>query len=53
MNEKVAELTRQIEELKRRFPAHSIPPALMADLDRLEEALQQAVKEAQDGQEAD
>lgn len=37
---RIKELERQIEELKKRFPAHSIPPALMAELDELEEALE-------------
>jgi hypothetical protein len=37
---RIAELERRIEELKKRFPAHSIPPALMAELDELEEQLE-------------
>lgn len=37
---RIAELERKIEELKKRFPAHSIPPALMAELDELEEELE-------------
>lgn len=36
---RIAQLERQIEELKRRLPAHSIPPAMMAQLDELEEEL--------------
>ena len=38
------ELRRRIEELKKRFPAHSISPALMAELDELEEQLEEALK---------
>ncbi|HKJ28343.1 MAG TPA: hypothetical protein VJ965_11940 [Anaerolineales bacterium] len=39
MNEKIVELERQIEDLKKRLPAHSIPPSMMAELDDLEEQL--------------
>ena len=38
---RIAELERRIKELKKRFPAHSIPPALMAELDELEEQLEE------------
>ncbi len=38
-NIRIKELQRQIKELKKRFPAHSIPPAMMAELDELEEEL--------------
>lgn len=38
--ERIAELERKIEELKNRLPAHSISPAMMAELDELEEALE-------------
>ena len=38
-NERIRKLRQQIEELKERFPAHSIPPTLMAELDELEEEL--------------
>jgi len=37
--DRIAELTQKLEELRRRMPAHSIPPALMAELDDLEEQL--------------
>jgi hypothetical protein len=46
MNEKIKVLQRQIEDLKKRLPAHSIPPAMMAELDDLEERLEKALKEA-------
>lgn len=36
---RIIELTRQLEELRKRMPAHSIPPALMVELDDLEEEL--------------
>ena len=38
----IRELERRIAELKARFPAHSIPPALMAELDELEAQLAEA-----------
>ena len=41
----IQELERKIAELKARFPAHSIAPALMAELDDLEERLAQAQKD--------
>ena len=44
----VRELERKIAELKARFPAHSIPPTLMAELDELEEQLAEAIKRQAD-----
>ena len=32
-------LEAHLAELKRRLPAHSLPPALMAEMDELDEAL--------------
>lgn len=43
--ERIQELIKQIEELKKRWPAHSVPPAMMAQLDELEEELAKAQKE--------
>jgi len=43
MNDKIEELERRIEDLKKRLPAHSIPPAMMAELDELEEQLAQEI----------
>ena len=37
--EAIAELERQVAELKRRLPAHSIPPAMMLELEELEDRL--------------
>ncbi|PWH17550.1 MAG: hypothetical protein DDG59_08010 [Anaerolineae bacterium] len=42
--DRLAKLRQQLEDLKRRFPAHSLTPALMQQLDKLEEALGQAIK---------
>jgi hypothetical protein len=46
MNDKIEELERRIEDLKKRLPAHSIPPAMMAELDDLEEQLSDEIKKA-------
>ena len=43
-SDRVKELERQIAELKARWPAHSVPPALMAQLDELEEALNELTR---------
>ncbi|MDH7472807.1 MAG: histidine kinase [Anaerolineae bacterium] len=34
------ELEREIEELKSRWPAHSVPPAMLQRLEELEEELE-------------
>lgn len=39
LRQQIQELERRLEELQRRLPAHSIPPALIAELDALDEAL--------------
>jgi len=44
----VQELEAKIEALKARFPAHSIPPAMMAALDDLETQLAAAIKRQAD-----
>jgi len=38
-NDRVTEISAQIADLKKRWPAHSVPPALMEQLDTLEEEL--------------
>ena len=42
--DRVKELEKEIENLKKRWPAHSVPPAMMAQLDALEQELAQALK---------
>jgi hypothetical protein len=37
----VEELERRLDDLKKRLPAHSIPPSMMIELDELEEQLAQ------------
>jgi len=47
MNDKhIKELEEKIAELKKRWPAHSVPPALMRELDDLEEELAEALGQA-------
>lgn len=46
----VQELEKQIAELKKRWPAHSVPPALMQELDELEEQLGEALRQAIQGE---
>ena len=45
-NERIEELEKQIAELKRRWPAHSVPPTMLQQLDELEEALERELKKA-------
>ena len=44
--QRIQELEKQIKELKKRWPAHSTPPALMQELDELEEQLEEALEQA-------
>ncbi len=43
--QRIQELEQQIADLKNRWPSHSVPPAMMLQLDELEEALRQAIQE--------
>jgi SMC interacting uncharacterized protein involved in chromosome segregation len=45
-SERIKELESQIAELKRRWPAHSVPPTMLQQLDELEEALERELKKA-------
>ena len=40
--ERVKEIEAQIADLKKRWPAHSVPPNMLMQLDELEDALEQA-----------
>jgi hypothetical protein len=44
--ERIEELERQIADLKRRWPAHSVPPTMLQQLDELEEELEREVNKA-------
>jgi DNA repair exonuclease SbcCD ATPase subunit len=51
MNEKenkVRALEAQIQQLQRQWPKHSVPPALMQELDELEDALAEARAQLQE-----
>jgi len=52
LDERIEQLQNRLKDLKRRWPAHTTPPAMMAELDELEEALEEALqqKQAQDGE---
>ena len=41
--DEVEELRQKIAELKARFPAHSIKPAMVQELEDLEEGLEKAI----------
>ena len=43
-NDRIKELEEKIDELKKRWPAHSVPPAMLQELDDLEEALVEELK---------
>jgi chromosome segregation ATPase len=48
-NDRIKELEKQIEDLKRRWPAHSVKPAMVQRLDELEEELEKARGEVREG----
>ena len=41
---RIAELEKQIADLKERWPAHSVPPSMFQHLEELEEELKKARK---------
>jgi cell division protein ZapA (FtsZ GTPase activity inhibitor) len=43
-NDEIQSLKEQIADLKRRWPAHSVSPAMFQELEDLEEALEAALK---------
>jgi tRNA (adenine37-N6)-methyltransferase len=46
-DDKVKELQEQIADLKKRWPAHSTPPAMMEQLDELEEQLKREISSSE------
>jgi len=40
VEERIEELEKRLEELKARWPKHSVPPSMMAELEELEEELE-------------
>ena len=47
--DRVEELQKKIEDLKKRWPAHTVPPTMVMELDELEAALEEALKEHREG----
>jgi uncharacterized small protein (DUF1192 family) len=45
LNEQIAALEQEIEQLRRQFPAHSIPPSMLQRLDDLEDELKRLLDE--------
>lgn len=45
--DRIAELERRIADLKARLPRHSVPPAMLQELESLEEELEQLVQESE------
>ena len=44
-NSRILALEREIDEIKRRWPPHSVPPQMLRRLDELEGELERAKKE--------
>jgi len=49
---RIEELKKQIEELKSRWPAHSVPPTMLQQLDELEEELERELRKASEEESA-
>jgi hypothetical protein len=45
-NNKIKEIEERLAALKKQWPAHSVSPAMLQQLDDLEEELEKAKKEA-------
>lgn len=45
-SDRVKHLQRQIEELKQRWPAHSVTPTMLQELDELEDELEKELAQA-------
>lgn len=43
----IKELEKRIKDLKKKWPAHSVPPAMLMQLDELEEELERAKKDSE------
>ena len=48
MNAQIAKLEQQIADLKARLPKHSVPAAMMIELEELEEALARLKEETEE-----
>ena len=47
--DRIREIEAEIAELKARWPAHSVPPSLWQKLEELEDELERAKREAENG----
>jgi hypothetical protein len=50
-SERIKELEKQIADLKRQWPAHTVSPAMVQRLDELEEELESEMRKASEEQE--
>ena len=41
--DQIVQIKTKIDELKKRWPAHSVSPALLQELDKLDKALEEAI----------
>jgi hypothetical protein len=48
-SERIKELESQIAELKSRWPAHSVPPTMLQQLEELEGELERELRKAAEG----
>ena len=46
VNDRIKDLERRIEEVKSRWPVHSVSPAMLQQLDQLEEELERELNRA-------
>lgn len=46
--ERIAELERRIADLRARLPKHSVPPAMLLELESLEEELERLLGESEE-----
>jgi hypothetical protein len=47
--ESIKELAKKVAELKRRIPPHSVPPAMIQELDEREEEIEKARAREKEG----
>ena len=52
-NERIKELEEKIEDLKKRWPAHSVSPLMFQELEDLEEELERELAQVQKGSDKD
>jgi len=48
-SKRIKELESQVAELKSRWPAHSVPPTMLQQLEELEEELEKELKKTDEG----